>query len=291
MSAIANALNAFCDDLVLRQNTNAGTFVATQSAIQEALGDDTGAIVKLIPNLCKIIPLKPDANKVQRKRSSLDDVVGDDELEIDAKALNRFTFFFQKFFCSIADPSHPIVLFIDDLQWADAMSLDLIRSIVCESDVQSFMFVGSYRSNEVDRGHPLLPILEQIRTAGIPLLNIELANMDRNSINAMISDTLKLSPLLTRPLTDAVYSKTSGNCLFVIELLSDLHRQDLLRYSVSSRRWEWDDEVIAALDIQANVVDLMRRKLLRLGATEMWSVKVAACLGAETKASTFNLLS
>ena len=294
LSAITSALDAFCDDLVLRQNTNAGTFVATRSAIQEALGDDSGAIVKLIPNLCKIIPLKPDANKVQgRRRSSLDDddVVDNDDTEIDAKALNRFMFLFRKFFSAIASPLHPVVLFIDDLQWADAMSLDLIRSIVCESDVQSFMFVGSYRSNEIDQDHPLIPHLDQIRTAGIPLLNLELANMDRSSINAMISDTLKLSPLLTRPLADAVYAKTSGNCLFVIELLSDLHRQGLLRYSVSSRRWEWDDEVIAALDIQANVVDLMRRKLLRLGATEMWSVKVAACLGAETKGSTLDLLS
>ena len=293
LSAIASALDAFCDDLVSRQHTNVGAFISTRSAIQVALGDDSGTIVKLIPNLCKITPLKTDANKVQRRRSSLDDddVGDDDELEIDAKALNRFMFLFRKFFRAIASPSHPVVLFIDDLQWADVMSLDLIRSIVCESNIQSFMFVASYRSNEIDQDHPLIPHLGQIRTAGVPLLSIELANMDRNSINAMISDTLKLSPLLTRPLADAVYTKTSGNCLFAIELLSDLHRQGLLRYSVSSRRWEWDDEAIAALDIQANVVDLMRRKLLRLGATEMWSVKVAACLGAETKASTLDLLS
>ena len=294
LSAIASALNAFCEELVSRQHSDVGTFIATRNAIQEALGDDSGAIVKLIPNLCKIIPLKPDANKVQlRRRSSLDDddAVDNVDTEIDAKAVNRFMFLFRKFFRAIASTLHPVVLFIDDLQWADAMSLDLIRSIVCQSDAYSFIFVGSYRSNEVDQDHPLMPHLGQIRTAGVPLLNIELANMDRNSINALISDTLKLSPLLTRPLADSVYAKTSGNCLFVIELLSDLHRQGLLQYSVSSRRWEWDDEAIAALDIQANVVDLMRRKLLRLGATEMWSVKVAACLGAETKASTLDLLS
>jgi len=271
LSAIANALGAFCLDLISRRQDQSDTYDSICASVRPIIDDGGGSdpIFELIPNLGKIFPKESQegANRQSRRASN---EAAQDIGEVDKNALNRFMFFFRKFFHAIASPSHPVVLFIDDLQWADAMSLDLIRSIVCESDAHSFLFVGSYRSNEVGQDHPLVSYLGQIRTAGVPLLTIELSSMDRASINALISDTLKLSPLMTRPLADAVYTKTSGNCLFVIELLSDLHRQGLLRYSVSSRRWEWDDKAIVALDIQANVVDLMRRKLLRLGATEMW---------------------
>jgi len=291
LSAIANALDAFCDDLVSKPLSFAN---AIQQDIRSAIGDDCDAMSRLIPNLRKIIPEKSDKNTMCQGQRASQGGVNDDGsigIEIDTKAMGRLKYIFCKFFHVVASPSHPVVLFIDDLQWADQMSLDLIQSILCERDASSLLFIGCYRSNEVDQDHPLLSRLENICTAGVPMLRLEISNMDKNSINALVSDTLKLSPLLTRPLTDAVYAKTSGNCLFVIELLSDLHRQALLRYSVSSLRWEWDYEAIAALDIQANVVDLMRRKLLRLAAIEMWSVKVAACLGAETKGSTLDLLS
>ena len=280
LSAVAQALDAFCDDLALSQHARSDRFNATREAISDAIGDGAKVLARLIPNLCKVVESSTLRNSSISEAS-----------EIDTKALNRLMYLFRRLFSAIATPTHPVILFIDDLQWADAMSLDLIREIVCSSDMQSFMFIGSYRSNEVDQDHPLLAQMSQIQGAGVPLLNIELSSMSKISINALVSDTLKLSPLLTRPLSDAVYSKTSGNCLFVVELLADLHSQNLLRYSISSRRWEWDDDAVVALGIKSNVVDLMRRKLLRLGAAEMWSVKVAACLGAQTQALTLELLS
>ena len=236
-------------------------------------------MARLIPSLWKIL------GPIGLQNSSTS------QSEIDTTALNRLVFLFRRFFSAIAKPAHPVVLSIDDLQWADAMSLNLFQEIICTSGMRSLMFVGSYRSNEVDQDHPLVAHMSQLQGSEVPFLNIKLSSMDKSSINALISDTLKLSPLLTRPLSDAAYSKTSGNCLFVVELLSDLHRQNLLRYSVRARRWEWDDDAIASLEIKSNVVDLMRRKLLRLSSTEMWSVKVAACLGAQIHELTFSLLS
>ena len=191
----------------------------------------------------------------------------------------------------MAAPRHPIVFFLDDLQWADDLSLALIKSVLSEGDTKSFLFVGAYRSNEVEEGHSLLSHLNNIRSAGVTVNSIVLDSMSKGSVNALISDMLQLSPLLTEPLAEIVHSKTSGNCLFIVELLADLERQGLLYYSLRTKRWEWESNKITTLSIHTNVVDLMRRRLIRLGATESLAIKIAACLGAEASILILRVLS
>jgi len=281
LSAIVAALDAYCDDLISRKDGR--SFRVVQTSIKEAIGDGADVLRKLIPNLSKIVA----EEECDLSRGLSADVARE---EVDSNAIHRLMFLMQRFFRAVSSTT-PVLLFLDDLQWADSASLELIRTIVCDGNMTSFLFVGAHRSNEVGDDHILLSAFRKISGSGISIHHILLDNMDKISVNALISDTIKLSPLLTRPLTDAVYSKTSGNCLFVVELLADLYRQGHLRYSVPMLRYEWNLDAITGLEINEDVVDIMRRKMLRLGATETWSLKIAACMGAQMKESTLNLLS
>jgi predicted ATPase len=287
LSAIVSALNTYCDDLVSRRNDV--NFIQIQAAIQGAVEEGSALLAQLIPNL-KVLMAGPTGPSAQSARNA-DLYANADAETVDSQAMNRLMRCFQKLFNAMAAPTHPVVFFLDDLQWADDLSLALIKSVLSEDDKKAFLLIGCYRSNEVEEGHSLLSHLDNIRLAGVTVTSIALSNMSKGSINALISDMLQLSPLLTEPLAETVHSKTAGNCLFVVELLADLERQGLLHYSLRTQRWEWDADAISTMRIHTNVVDLMRRKLIRLGATESLAIKIAACLGAEASVPTLRVLS
>ena len=288
LSAIISALNTFCDNLMSRRND--AHFNQIQAAIQGAVGEGSYLLIQLIPKLQNVLMAGPTGPIVQSAHNA-DLYANADAETVDSQAMNRLMQNFRKLFSAMAAPMNPVVLFLDDLQWADELSLALIKSVVSEGDKKAFLFFGCYRSNEVEEGHALLSHLDSIRLAGVTVNNIVLDNMNKGSVNALISDVLQLSPLLTEPLAETVHSKTSGNCLFVVELLADLERQELLYYSLRTQRWEWEADAISTMKIHTNVVDLMRRKLIRLGATESLAIKIAACLGAEASIPTLRVLS
>src|ERR1700732_5143609 len=154
-------------------------------------------------------------------------------------------------------PEHPLALFLDDLQWLDPATLDLIEDVLSEPDVSHLMFIGAYRDNEVDGTHPLMRKLEAIRQRGAIVHDIVLAPLSREDLEQLIVDTLQCEPDRAKPLAQLVEDKTGGNPFFAIRFIVSLAEEGLLAFDHGEGRWSWDVNRICTKGYTDNVVDLM----------------------------------
>src|SRR5262249_2704892 len=139
-----------------------------------------------------------------------------------------------------ARPEHPLALFLDDLQWLDAATLDLMEDLLTQPDLKHLLLIGAYRDNEVDATHPLMRKLDAMRKAGGRIQDIVLAPLTRADLNQLIADSLRCTPEHAGPLADLVHGKTSGNPFFAIQSLSALSEEGLLTFDHVNQRWSWD---------------------------------------------------
>jgi PAS domain S-box-containing protein len=192
----------------------------------------------------------------------------------------RFQLVFRRFIGVFARPEHPLVLFLDDLQWLDAATLDLLEDLLTQADVRHLLLIGAYRDNEVDAAHPLIRKLEAIKNKGGKVTEITLAPLALEHLGQLIADALRCEPGHAAPLTQLVHEKTAGNPFFVIQFLYALAEEHLLAFDHgSSSRWTWDLERIRAKGYTDNVVDLMVARLTRLPAETQKALQLLACLG------------
>src|SRR6202035_4135354 len=176
-------------------------------------------------------------------------------------AQNRFQMVFRRFLGAFARPEHPLALFLDDLQWLDAATLDLLEHLVTQSEVRHLLLVGAYRDNEVNPSHPLLRTLDTIRKAGAPLQEIGLAPLTREDMGHLIADTLGCTSGDVAPLAQLVHEKTGGNPFFAIQFVSALAEEGLLRFDHGAVRWRWELDRLHAKGYTDNVADLMVGRL------------------------------
>ncbi|NET27539.1 AAA family ATPase [Okeania sp. SIO1I7] len=239
-----------------------------KNQILEALGNNGQIIIDVIPELEKIIGKQPQVEQLGASESQ-----------------NRFNLFFQKFLSVFCKKQHPLVIFIDDLQWADLSSLNLIEQLIVDPDNQYFLLIGAYRDNEVSPTHPLVRTLEKIKTAQVPVSEITLESLKINHINQLIADTLKCSTEITKPLAELVAKKTGGNPFFMTQLLDSLYQENLLVFNSHKQQdnrqsyWQWDIEEIERVSITDNVVELMVGKIEKLDKKTQQVLKLAACIG------------
>ena len=186
---------------------------------------------------------------------------------------------FRRFIGVFARPEHPLALFLDDLQWLDAATLDLIEDLLTQADVRHLLLIGAYRDNEVDAAHPLMRKLDAIRNEGGKVAQITLAPLAREHVGQLIADALRCEPQRAARLTQLVHEKTEGNPFFVIQFLYALAEEQLLAFDHGASRWRWDLERIRAKGYTDNVVDLMVGKLTRLPAETQKALQLLACLG------------
>jgi PAS domain S-box-containing protein len=186
---------------------------------------------------------------------------------------------FRRFIGVFARAAHPLALFLDDLQWLDAATLDLLEDLLTRSDLQHLMLIGAYRDNEVDAAHPLMRKLDEIRQAAAQVQEIRLAPLARDQLGQLIADALRCKPSSAAPLAQLVHEKTVGNPFFVMQFLHALAEEDLLTFDHDSACWRWDLDRIHAKRYTENVVDLMVRKLTRLPAETRQALQLLACLG------------
>ena len=244
-----------------------------RKAFREALGPNGQLIVDLIPELGLILGHQPPVPELPPQ-----------------DAQRRFHLVFRRFLNVFARPEHPLALFLDDLQWLDAATLDLLEALATQSDVQHLMVIGAYRDNEVTSTHPLMRKLEAIRQAGAIVQELVLASLTHEDLGELISDSLhcerenRVSGRVTA-LAHLVHEKTGGNPFFAIQFLSALVEEALITFDHSEGRWSWDLTRIHAKGYTANVVDLMVAKLTRLPAQTQKALQLLACLGnmAETR--------
>ncbi|MEH2094209.1 trifunctional serine/threonine-protein kinase/ATP-binding protein/sensor histidine kinase [Nostoc sp.] len=239
-----------------------------------ALGENGQVIINVIPEVELIIGTQSSVTQLGA-----------------AESQNRFNRVFGQFIGVFTTQDHPLVVFLDDLQWADSASLNLIELLMTDSDAyggkpRKYLFlIGAYRDNEVSPTHSLMLSLDKIQSSGAVVDNIVLAPLQLTDVEALISDTLKNHREYSNPLTELLLHKTGGNPFFLTQLLKTLYQEDLLTYEFHSGKWEWNIQHIQAIGItDLNVVELTARNIRKLSPETQKVLKLAACIG-----STFNL--
>jgi PAS domain S-box-containing protein len=237
----------------------------------------------VVPNGQLITSMVPEVELIIGKQPPVSELTPRD-------AQNRFQSVFRQFLCAFAKPEHPLVLFLDDLQWLDAATLDLIEHLVIHAEVQHLLLIGAYRNNEVGPAHPLPYKLEAIRKAGARVREVVLAPLGPADVGQLVADALHCAPEHTAPLAELVYEKTGGNPFFAIQFFTTLADEELLVFDQMKRAWQWNLDRIRAKNYTDNVVDLMAAKLKRLSPTTQEALKQLACLGNTAATATLALL-
>ncbi|MBD1834233.1 AAA family ATPase [Cyanobacteria bacterium FACHB-472] len=239
-----------------------------------ALGTNGQIIINIIPELELIIGKQPPVAEVGA-----------------TEAQNRFNRVFQKFIRVFCSRKHPLVIFLDDLQWADSATLKLIDLMMTDADTQCLFLVGAYRENEVNSVHPLMMALEQLRKTGAMVNQIVLAPLGLEVSAQLVADTLHSEISTVKPLTELVLQKTDGNPFFVKEFLKTLYTENLLTFDFEHLNWHWDIPQIEDKNITENVVELMVGKLKKLPHVTQQILKLAACIGANFDLNTLSIIS
>src|ERR1700678_1984249 len=233
-----------------------------RDALVESLGPNARLMTDLIPELKLIIDDPPPVPELDPKQ-----------------AQSRFQLVFRRFIGVFARQEHPLALFLDDLQWLDAATLDLLEDLLTRSDLQHLMLIGAYRDNEVDATHPLTHKLDAIRQAGALVQEIHLAPLACDDFKQLIADALRCDPPHVAPLAQLVQEKTAGNPFFVVQFLYTLAEEGLLRLDHDAVCWSWDLDRIRAKGYTDNVVDLLVSQVARLPAKTQQALQQLACLG------------
>jgi predicted ATPase/signal transduction histidine kinase len=195
------------------------------------------------------------------------------------EAKNRFHRVFQQFVRVFASREHPLTLFIDDLQWADGASLQLLETLLTGEEAQCLFLIGAYRENEVSEAHPLKQGLARLGKAGLPVHTLSLRPLEVEDVARLLSDALSRELRETRPLAELAHAKTGGNPFFLGEFLKHLYSEKLIRFE-ARHGWQWSLEQIAALAVTGNVVEFMAEKVHRLPRASQQVLQFAACVGA-----------
>jgi serine/threonine protein kinase len=192
---------------------------------------------------------------------------------------NRFNRVFQQFIHVFCSKFYPLVLFLDDLQWSDSASLELIKESLNHPESQYFLIIGAYRDHEVYPSHPLSKMMTEMQQSGMKIHSINLQPLTLNTVQQLLSDTLKKSDHL-QELAQLIFNKTQGNPFFVNQLLKTLHKDQLLYFDSQANQWLWDIAQIQSVDIiDCNIVELVARNIQELSNPTIELLKLAACIG------------
>lgn len=243
-----------------------------RESLLEALNPNATLIAQLVPDLKFIIGEQAPAPALPPR---------------DAKAL--FHRVFRQFIGVFATPEHPLALFLDDLQWLDAATLDLLEDLLAQGDVHHLMLIGAYRSNEVGPNHPLRLRLEAIRKSGATLHEVTLTPLAPDDLTVFVAEALRCSSDEASPLAQLVFEKTAGNPFFSIQFISDLAEEALLVFDHADGRWRWDVNHIRTKSYTDNVADLMVEKLNRLPVRTQAALQQLACIGNSAEFDVFSI--
>src|SRR6516165_6011867 len=193
-------------------------------------------------------------------------------------AQRRFQMVLRQLIGVFARPEHPLALFLDDLQWLDAATLDLLEDLLSRSDLRHLLLIGAYRDNEVTAAHPLMRKLEAIRATG-RVLDIKLAPLTTTDLGNLVADTVRCDAEQADPLAGLVHAKTEGNPFFVVQFLHVLADEGLLAFDHQRACWSWDLGGIHAKRYTDNVVELLAGRLTQLSVETQDALRQLACLG------------
>ncbi len=231
-----------------------------------------------------IIDVIPEVELIIGKQQSVPELVP-------TESQNRFNLVFQNFIRAFCSKEHPLVIFLDDLQWADSATLQLIKLMMTDSDSQYLFLMGAYRDNEVRPTHTFLMTVDSLRKEGATINQITLTPLGLEPISQLIADTLHGGNLASvKSLAELVVKKTEGNPFFVNEFLKILYAEKLLIFDLERYIWLWDIAQIEEKDITENVVELMIGKVKKLPESTQQVLQLAACIGSEFDLNTISII-
>jgi PAS domain S-box-containing protein len=269
-SAIVSAFSNLVQQILTETETSLAQW---KEKLLTALGANSQVIIDVIPELELIVGQQPEVPVLEPSESQ-----------------NRFNLVFQNFIKVFTQPQHPLVIFLDDLQWADAASLKLIKLLMTAPDSQYLFLIGAFRDNEVNASHPLMLTVDKIQEFGAKINYIFLPPLDFNNINQLISDTLHCPPSETTALTELIQAKTGGNPFFMQEFLKSLYTENLIKFDRKIKSWQWDLKRIKAQNITDNVVELMANKIQKLSVKSQRALQLAACIGNQFDLETLAII-
>ncbi|XYH94004.1 AAA family ATPase [Sorangium sp. So ce1128] len=236
---------------------------------REALGESGGLLADVLPELGLLLGPQPPVPELPP-----------------AEAQSRLHATLQRFVSACAQKNHPVALFLDDLQWADAGSLQLLEQLATYTGSEHLLLIGAYRDNEVGPAHPLRLTLAEARKRGAAVSELVLEPLSATHVGALVAETVHAPEGQAEPLSRLVYEKTGGNPFFVLQFLIALHQEGLITFDVEEGRWRWDIAAIRDKGFTDNVVELMAGKLKRLSGPTRDALTLAACLGSSLELDT-----
>ena len=242
--------------------------------LSEAVGPNGHLVTELIPALESVIG----------RQSPLVDLTAQDRL-------NRLRIAFRRLVGAFARPGRPLILFVDDLQWLDLATLDLVGDLIIRRDVPNLMLIGAYRANEIDSFHPILTQLDAIRTANIPVEEVSLQLLTLHDIESLVAETLECGRVRARPLANLVHTKTGGDPFSAKQFIRALNDEGLLTYSLHAGTWYWDIARVQEKGLADSVADLVAAKLNQLPESTRQILQHLAFLGSAVELEVLTIAS
>jgi PAS domain S-box-containing protein len=241
--------------------------------ILEAVGNNGQVLIDVIPSLERIIGPQPEVPELGGIENQ-----------------NRFNHTFERLISGLATVDHPLVVFLDDLQWIDLASLNLIEVLMVAQRTGSFLVIGAYRDNEVGGGHPLMISQNKIRDATDQITVIKLGDLTADDVSQLLADALRMTVADCHGLSQVLVDKTAGNPFYFRQLLYVLESEQELKFDRQQRRWVWADTLQRSLQARGSVVDLMIGKIQALPVETQRCLSVAACIGSRFETSTLGTI-
>ncbi|KAA9041267.1 AAA family ATPase [Ginsengibacter hankyongi] len=230
--------------------------------ITDALGNSGKLLTQFMPGIETLIGRQTDVPELKG-----------------LEAQNRFNYEFTRFIKAIADKDSPLVIFVDDLQWADASSLNLFKIIAENRDIEYVMLAGGYRKNEVDEKHVLTKKLSELKEDHVAFDEIDLQDLSYDDVFKLISDALSTRQENISFLADIIYNKTKGNAFYVRQFLKSIYDEGFLHFDFEVMRWQWNTDLILQMNVSGNVVELMTSFILKLPDNTLDLLKIASSIG------------
>ena len=270
MLEVVAIFNDLC--LLIRDKNSQQDLLDMVNNLVCVFGSDLPVLARLLPNIKSLTPQLDSSDDVQESHNQMN--------------LRSICFTLQRFIRVVSSKAHPVVLFLDDLQWCDKSALTVVESLLCDATESACLFfVGTYRSNEVAGDHEILFLAQRLKSFGVPTTMLSLEGLNPKDLNVMISDALCVFPRISEPLSDIIYQKTKGNPFFVLAFMRSLVDTGLLEYSINTKRWVWDEDELSSLDVTGNVLYLLSSKMSGLSTSIQSALKIAACFGIKIKQS------
>jgi serine/threonine protein kinase len=271
-SAVVTAFGELVQQLLSESESQ---LIRWKDKLLTALGTNGQVIIDIIPEIELIIGSQPAVPKLGVTESK-----------------NRFNLVFQNFMRVFCQPEHPLVIFLDDLQWVDSATLNLLEVLMTDKETNTLFFIGALRDKEITPTHPLMMTLDALGKENVVINKIILKPLVYEEVNLLIADSLHQKSV--ESLTDLVMCKTRGNPFFVNQFLHTLYDEDLLHFipptDDKKGSWQWDIDKIEALNITDNVVDLMIAKLKKLPESTQQVLRLAACVGNHFDLDTLSVI-